>query len=60
MIDGTTGTLVDDLSPEAFADGIARTIDRTFDAREIRVNAERFSRARFGDQIEALIAQMTC
>jgi glycosyltransferase involved in cell wall biosynthesis len=60
VIDGTTGTLVDDLSPEAFADGIARTIDRTFDAREIRANAERFSRARFGDQIAALIAQMTC
>jgi glycosyltransferase involved in cell wall biosynthesis len=57
VIGGTTGTLVEDLSVEAFAEAVARTIDGTFDAREIRAHAERFSRARFGDQIAALIAQ---
>ena len=60
VIRDTTGTLVDDPSPEAFADGISRTIDRAFDAQEIRAHAERFSRQRFGDQIAAIIAQLSC
>jgi glycosyltransferase involved in cell wall biosynthesis len=60
VVSGMTGTLVDDLSIEAFADGIARTLDGTFDAHAIRTHAERFSRQRFGDQIATLIDQMTC
>jgi glycosyltransferase involved in cell wall biosynthesis len=60
VVSGMTGTLVDDLSIEAFADGIARTLDGAFDARAIRTHAERFSRQRFGDQIATLINQMTC
>jgi glycosyltransferase involved in cell wall biosynthesis len=56
VIPGTTGTLVDDLSPEAFADGIAATIDRTFDRAGIRAHAQRFSRQRFGDEMAALIS----
>jgi hypothetical protein len=41
-----TGVLVDDSTPQAFADGI-EALDRTFDATVIRRHAERFSRARF-------------
>jgi glycosyltransferase involved in cell wall biosynthesis len=60
VINGMTGTLVADLSTEAFADAVARTIDGTFDARAIRAHAEGFSRQRFGGQIAALIDQMSC
>jgi glycosyltransferase involved in cell wall biosynthesis len=57
VIAGETGTLVDGTTPRAFADGIAATLDATFDARAIRAHAERFSRARFGDEMTALITQ---
>ena len=55
VIDGETGTLVDDLSAGAFADAIARTLDRPFDRAGIRAHAERFSRQRFGDEMQTLI-----
>jgi glycosyltransferase involved in cell wall biosynthesis len=60
VLEGTTGTLVNDGSAEALADGIARTIDRPFDASAIRAHAERFGRRRFGNQMAALIAEMSC
>jgi glycosyltransferase involved in cell wall biosynthesis len=60
VIAETTGTLVDELSAPAFADAIARTVDRRFDTAAIRAHAEGFSRRRFGDQIAALIDQMSC
>jgi glycosyltransferase involved in cell wall biosynthesis len=52
-----TGVLVDEAEPRAFADAIARALDRRFDAVAIRRHAERFSRARFGDEMAALIAE---
>jgi glycosyltransferase involved in cell wall biosynthesis len=55
IVDGQTGTLVEEGSAEAFADAIKRTMSRTFDGSTIRAHAERFSRARFGDEMEALI-----
>ena len=55
VVDGTTGTLVEEAEPEAFADALARTIDRQFDAAAIRSHAERFSRTRFGDEMETMI-----
>ena len=55
VIDGETGTLVDDPSAEAFADAIARTLERPFDRAGIRAHAERFSRQRFGDEMQSLI-----
>jgi glycosyltransferase involved in cell wall biosynthesis len=55
IIDGQTGTLVEEGSAEAFAEAIAQTLSRTFDAGAIRAHAEGFGRARFGDQMEALI-----
>jgi glycosyltransferase involved in cell wall biosynthesis len=60
VVPGATGTLVDEMSPQAFADAIATTVDGQFDAGAIRAHAERFSRARFGDEIAALIDQMSC
>jgi glycosyltransferase involved in cell wall biosynthesis len=60
VVPGITGTLVEDMSPHAFADAIARTVDGHFDGRVIRAHAERFSRTRFGDEIGALIDQMSC
>jgi glycosyltransferase involved in cell wall biosynthesis len=56
VVPGVTGTLVDELSPEAFADGIARTLDASFDSGDIRAHAQRFSRQRFSDEMAALIS----
>ena len=55
VIPGTTGTLVDDQSPSAFADGIRQALATRFDSAAIRAHAERFSRRRFGDEMAALI-----
>ncbi len=55
IVDEETGVLIDAPSAEAFADGIRRAVSRRFDPRAIRTHAERFSRARFGDEMEALI-----
>lgn len=52
--DGVTGVLVDDLSVEAFTDGVATAMQTTFDTGAIRAYAERFGRERFGDELEAL------
>jgi glycosyltransferase involved in cell wall biosynthesis len=50
-----TGVLVDEASADAFADAVRRAIDSRFDAHDIRAHAEAFGRARFGDEMEALI-----
>src|SRR4029077_17505061 len=57
VIAGETGFLVDEATPEAFADAIAQAVERRFDHTVIRRHAEQFGRARFGDQIAALIAE---
>src|SRR5213078_380416 len=48
---GETGVLVAEAVPEAFADGIARALNGRFDTGAIRRHAERFSRARFADEM---------
>jgi glycosyltransferase involved in cell wall biosynthesis len=55
LIPGETGLLVDDPSAAAFADAVQRALGTPFDAAAIRRHAERFGRARFGDQIEAIV-----
>ena len=55
VVPNTTGVLVDGATPEAFADAIDRAIAARFDRSVIRQHAERFSRKRFGDEMEALI-----
>jgi glycosyltransferase involved in cell wall biosynthesis len=57
VIAGETGLLVDDLSADRFADAIARVMDHPFDAGAIRRHAERFGRERFGDEMEAVVAE---
>jgi glycosyltransferase involved in cell wall biosynthesis len=57
VIAGETGILVDDPTAEAFAAGIADAMNRPFDTGAIRRHAERFGRARFGDEMAAQIAE---
>jgi glycosyltransferase involved in cell wall biosynthesis len=47
VMDGVTGVLVPDPTPDAFADGLARVLDTPFDQAAVRANALRFSRQRF-------------
>ena len=54
-----TGVLVDEPTPGAFADAIAASMNHAFDPIVIRRHAERFGRARFGDEMSALIAEHT-
>ena len=56
--DGIAGEiiLVEEPMAEAFAAGIAEACSRPFDAVAIRRHAERFSRTRFGDEMQNLIA----
>ena len=55
VLPGTTGVLVDDMSVEAFAAGIAEANRTAFDSAAIRAHAEQFGRERFGDELEALV-----
>ena len=58
VVGGETGILVDDPSPDAFADGIAAAFNRSFDSGAIRRHAERFGRERFGDEMQQLVASL--
>jgi glycosyltransferase involved in cell wall biosynthesis len=57
VVAGETGILVSESTPEAFAGGIAEALDRSFDAGTIRRHAERFSRARFAEEMAAALAE---
>jgi glycosyltransferase involved in cell wall biosynthesis len=57
VVDGETGFLVDESTAAAFADAIRRAMAHSFDAVAIRRHAERFSRQRFGDEIETLVRE---
>lgn len=57
VIDGETGVLVDQATPEAFADGLARMQSLALAPGAIRANAERFSRERFMTDFRAAIDQ---
>jgi glycosyltransferase involved in cell wall biosynthesis len=47
VVEGETGVLVDGTSVDAFAAGLERALNMTFDRTTVRRNAERFSRANF-------------
>jgi hypothetical protein len=55
VVPGETGVLIDEAEAGALADGIARALASRFDRDVIRRHALRFSRARFGDEMEALV-----
>jgi glycosyltransferase involved in cell wall biosynthesis len=57
IVPDETGVLIDVPVPEAFADGIAAIQQRSFDGHVIRAHAERFSRPRFAEQIDAAIQE---
>ena len=59
VVPGVTGALVNNPDARAFADALTDTIGHRFEASAIRAHAERFSRARFADEMCALI-QGTC
>ena len=56
VIPGETGLLVGESTPAAFAAAIAQAFTSAFDSAAIRRHAERFNRARFGDELEAIVA----
>jgi glycosyltransferase involved in cell wall biosynthesis len=55
VIDGETGVLVPEPTAEAFAAGLERAARTRFDAARIRANAERFSRERHLERMQAVI-----
>ena len=55
VVDGETGFLVEEPTAAAFADSVGRASTYRFDRVAIRHHAERFGRARFGDEMEALV-----
>jgi len=55
VVSGTTGILVDEPSPQAFADAITRAASTPFDAAAIRTHAERFGRERFVNELSTII-----
>jgi glycosyltransferase involved in cell wall biosynthesis len=55
VVPGETGALVDECTPQAFADAIAAAAARAWDSGAIRRHAERFARTRFFDAIGAVV-----
>ena len=58
VIDGVTGILVDESTPEAFAEAILRTRRERFDSAAIRGHAERFSRDAFVAGIARIVQEV--
>jgi glycosyltransferase involved in cell wall biosynthesis len=56
VVPGVTGLLVDDASPDAFADAMAATSHERFDSAVIRQHAERFGIDRFESGFRAVLA----
>lgn len=55
VIDGVTGVLVAEATPEAFAEGLHAVTRLDVDPLVIRANAERFARERFQEQMADLL-----
>ena len=55
VVDGETGILVPEATPEAFAGALAAAAATRFDPVHIRAHAERFSRARYLDEMRAVV-----
>jgi glycosyltransferase involved in cell wall biosynthesis len=55
VIDGVTGVLVNEPTPEAFAEGLTTALRTQFDPEALRANALRFSRAQFLKSFKAAI-----
>jgi glycosyltransferase involved in cell wall biosynthesis len=57
VVSGETGFLVEEDGVAAFADAVRRALERVFDAQAISRHARQFGRARFGDEMTALVAE---
>ena len=57
IIEGTSGVLVKELTPNSFAAGIRQTLSFKFDTQAIRSHALRFSRNRFMDAMRRCIEE---
>jgi glycosyltransferase involved in cell wall biosynthesis len=55
VVPDETGILVGDATPQAFAGAIRSALDRAWDPAVIRRHAERFGRARFGQELQTVI-----
>jgi glycosyltransferase involved in cell wall biosynthesis len=55
VVDGVTGVLFDEQTPEALLEAVARAGATRFDTAALRANAERFSRERFRREMRAAI-----
>jgi hypothetical protein len=55
VVDGETGVLFADATPESLAAALERLAARRWDAARIRDHAAGFSRARFADRLGAII-----
>jgi glycosyltransferase involved in cell wall biosynthesis len=55
VVDGETGVLVPDPSPDVLAEGIVRAIRTSFDPEVIRRHADRFGRNRFAGEIARVV-----
>ncbi len=58
VVDGVTGVLVDEATPEAFADAIATIQTMTFDPNVIRAHAVKFDRAVFTGSMRSAIENL--
>lgn len=56
VVPGETGLLASEPGVEAFADALSRALSHRFESGAIRRHAERFGRERFGDDMEAMVA----
>ena len=58
VIDGETGVLFDDLTVEGMTTAITRFETFSFDSGKIQTHAKKFSKERFHQEIEALVAKL--
>ncbi len=56
VIDGETGLLYEDPTPESFLDAVGRLARRRWDAGAARSHARRFDRAHFAQRLDAAVA----
>ena len=57
-IDGVNGLFVDEATPDALVDGIARLRSSTFDPATLRRHAAQFNEASFGEQIREILREV--
>jgi glycosyltransferase involved in cell wall biosynthesis len=55
VINGETGVFAEEATPDAFATAVSCASRTRFDRDAIRAHAERFSRTRFGNQMQQLV-----